>query len=146
MMVIDPPYGNVEPMILIAHMITGMRFVHVTVPAPIKRPARPQFCTEEVSLAHGSLDSSETEYQTVFDPRPNPTSPRTVAVAPPTNSQIDLSVAEPLKNREKSELVELYALIPKIRRRMPPASTASEIALFMGNTSFCDILKLAPAT
>jgi hypothetical protein len=29
---------------------------------------------------------------------------------------------------------------------MPPASTASEIALFMANTSFCDILKLAPAT
>jgi hypothetical protein len=37
-----------------------------------------------------------------------------------------------------SELEELYASMPKIRRRMPPARSASEIALIMGNPSFLD--------
>jgi len=68
---------------------------------------------------------------TDFDPRNNPTSPKTVATAPPTNIHIDLSVAEPVKNREMSELDELYALMPNIRRRTPPARIASEIALFI---------------
>jgi len=54
--------------------------------------------------------------------------PRTVATTPPINIYIDLSVAEPVKNREISELDESYALMPKIKRRMPPARTASEIA------------------
>jgi hypothetical protein len=40
-------------------------------------------------------------------------------------------VAEPVKNREMSELDELYALMPNIRRRTPPARIASEIALFI---------------
>jgi hypothetical protein len=76
--------------------------------------------------------------QTVLDPRIKPTNPRTVAVTPPTNIHIDLSVAEPVKNREMSELEELYASMPKIRRRMPPARSASEIALIMENPSFLD--------
>jgi hypothetical protein len=71
----------------------------------------------------------EIHYQTVFDPRNRPTAPRTVATAPLTNIHIDLSVAEPVKNREMSELDELYALMPKIRSRMPPARIASEIVL-----------------
>jgi len=45
-------------------------------------------------------------------------------------------VAEPVKNREISELDESYALMPKIRRSMPPARTASETALFLNNPSF----------
>lgn len=79
----------------------------------------------------------KTHSQTVFDPRNKPTSPRTVATTPPTNIHIDLSVAEPVKNREMSELDESYALMPKIRRRMPPARTASETALFIDKPSFC---------
>jgi hypothetical protein len=70
-----------------------------------------------------------------FEARNRPTKPSTVAATPPTNIHIDLSVAEPLKNREMSELVESYALIPKIRRRIPPARTASEIALFIDRAS-----------
>jgi hypothetical protein len=40
-----------------------------------------------------------------------------------------------VKNREMSELDESYALMPKIRRRIPPARTASETVLFI-NPSF----------
>jgi len=87
----------------------------------------------------------KTHSQTVFDPRNRPTSPRTVATTPPINIYIDLSVAEPVKNREISELDESYALMPKIKRRMPPARTASEIALFIDNSSF-DFPYFAPQT
>jgi hypothetical protein len=82
-----------------------------------------------------SLFSFSFISQTDFDPRNNPTSPKTVATAPPTNIHIDLSVAEPVKNREMSELDELYALIPNIRRRTPPTRIASEIALFIDKPS-----------
>ena len=40
--------------------------------------------------------------------------PPTMRLAtPPSNSQMDLSVGEPVKKREKSEPTELDALIPK---------------------------------
>ena len=48
----------------------------------------------------------QTYYQAAFDPRTKPTNPRTVTTIPPTNIHIDLSVAEPVKNREISELDE----------------------------------------
>jgi hypothetical protein len=72
-----------------------------------------------------------THSHAVFDPRSTPNSPTTVTTAPPSKSHIDLSVAEPVKSREMSELVESYAVMPKINRRMPPARTANEIALFI---------------
>jgi len=78
----------------------------------------------------------KTHSQTVFDPRNKLTNPRTVTTTPPINIHIDLSVAEPVKNREMSELDESYALIPIIRRRMPPARTASETALFIDIPSY----------
>jgi hypothetical protein len=59
-----------------------------------------------------------------------------VARTPLTSIHIDLSVAEPVKNREMSELDESYAMTPKIRRIMPPARTASETALFIDKSSF----------
>jgi hypothetical protein len=71
------------------------------------------------------------DIQALFDLRDKPTSPKTVTTPPTTTIQIDLSVAEPVKNREMSELVESYALMPMIRRMMPPARIANEIALVM---------------
>jgi len=86
----------------------------------------------------------KVDYQSVFDLRNNPTSPKTIANTPPTSIQIDLSVAEPVKNREISELDESYALTPKTKRRIPPARNAIEIALFIHDPSFyypCDSCK-----
>jgi hypothetical protein len=78
-----------------------------------------------------SLLMMKDHSQLFLDARNRPTSPRTVTTTPPTNIHIDLSVAEPVKNREMSELDESYAMMPKIRRRIPPARSASETALFM---------------
>ncbi len=55
------------------------------------------------------MNFTEVAFHAVFEVRNNPTRPSTVAAAPPTNIHIDSSVAEPLKNREMSELVESYA-------------------------------------
>jgi hypothetical protein len=49
---------------------------------------------------------------------------------------MDLSVADPVKNREMSELDESYAMMPKNRRRMPPAKSASEIDLLIDDPSY----------
>jgi hypothetical protein len=95
-------------------------------------------CREQQKKAALFLNRCKTHAQTVFDLRNKPTRPSAVPTTPPTNIHIDLSVAEPVKNREMSELEELYASMPKIRRRMPPARSASEIALIMENPSFLD--------
>jgi hypothetical protein len=71
-----------------------------------------------------------------FDPRNNPTSPIMIATTPPTSIHIALSVGEPVKNREMSELNDFDAATPKIVRRIPPARMASETALFMEKSSF----------
>jgi len=76
-----------------------------------------------------------THSQVAFDPRSKPTRPKTVATTPPTSIHIDLSVAEPVKNLEMSELDESYALMPKIKRSTPPASSAIEIVLFIDDLS-----------
>jgi hypothetical protein len=44
--------------------------------------------------------------QVTFNLRDKPARPATVAAMPTTNIHIDLSVAEPVKKREISELVE----------------------------------------
>jgi hypothetical protein len=71
-----------------------------------------------------------------FDPRNSPTSPIMIATTPPTSIHIALSVGEPVKNREMSELNDFDAATPKIVRRIPPARIASETALFMEKSSF----------
>jgi hypothetical protein len=95
-----------------------------------------RFCSEQLNRQHYFGIDVRLHSQTVFDLRNRPSSPRTVTTTPPSNIHIDLSVAEPVKNREMSELDESYALMPKINRRMPPARTASEIALFIYILSF----------
>src|SRR3990167_6503418 len=74
--------------------------------------------------------------QLPFDQRNSPTNPITVAIAPPTNIHIALSVGEPVKNREISELTDFVALTPKIISRIPPARIASETTLFIEKSSF----------
>ena len=59
-----------------------------------------------------------------------------IATTPPTSIHIALSVGEPVKNREMSELNDFDAATPKIVRRIPPARIASETALFMENPPF----------
>ena len=62
---------------------------------------------------------------------PSPITPTMEATTPPISIHTDLSVGEPVKNRETSELNESMAMTPKTIRTMPPANSASEIALFM---------------
>jgi hypothetical protein len=47
-----------------------------------------------------------------FDPRISPPAPIATATIPAINSQMDSSVGEPVNNREKSDPIELEALIP----------------------------------
>lgn len=67
----------------------------------------------------------------IFYPRNSPTAPTTDATTPPTNIQIALSVGDPVKKREMSEVNDVDAMMPKIMSRIPPARSASETALFM---------------
>ena len=55
----------------------------------------------------------------------------TAATTPPINSQMDLSVGEPVKNLEKPEPIEFEALTPQMIRTMPPTSRARKITLFI---------------
>ena len=60
-----------------------------------------------------------------------PATPTTVAIRPPMSIQTALSVGEPVKNRETSELNEFVALIPVIISTTPPMSKARDIILFI---------------
>jgi hypothetical protein len=53
------------------------------------------------------------------------------ATTPPINIHIALSVGEPVKKREMSELSDSDAMTPNTMRRIPTARRASEIALLM---------------
>src|SRR5437870_12376148 len=66
-----------------------------------------------------------------FYPRNSPTTPMMDRPTPPTSIHIALAVGEPVKKREISELNDPAALTPKIISRIPPASSASETALFI---------------
>jgi hypothetical protein len=50
---------------------------------------------------------------------------------PPSNIHIALSVGEPVKKREMSEVNDVDAMTPNIISRIPPARSASETALLM---------------
>jgi hypothetical protein len=50
---------------------------------------------------------------------------------PPSSIHMDLSVGDPVKNREKSEPIEFEALIPKMIRTIPSTSSAIPIGLFI---------------
>src|SRR5262245_47978201 len=53
------------------------------------------------------------------------------AITPPINIQIALSVGEPVKNREMSELNEVDAIAPNAMRSIPAARRANDTALPM---------------
>jgi hypothetical protein len=59
-----------------------------------------------------------------------------IATTPPTSIHIVLSVGDPVKNREISELNDFDAATPKIMRRIPPARIASDTALFIEKSPF----------
>jgi hypothetical protein len=50
---------------------------------------------------------------------------------PPMSIQTALSVGDPVKNLETSELKEFVALMPTTMRTMPPTSRARDIILFI---------------
>jgi hypothetical protein len=54
-----------------------------------------------------------------------------IATIPPIIIHIALSVGEPVKKREMSELNDFVAATPKTTRTIPPARIASEISLFI---------------
>ncbi len=54
-------------------------------------------------------------------PRASPTSPMTAAITPAASIYIALSVGEPVKTREMSELSEFDALTPKTMSKIPTA-------------------------
>src|ERR1700736_3201939 len=66
-----------------------------------------------------------------FYPRNSPTTPTMDAATPPTNIHIALSVGEPVKKREMSELNDVDAMMPNTISRIPAARRASETALLM---------------
>src|SRR5258705_8704528 len=57
--------------------------------------------------------------------------PAMAATMPPMSIQTALSVGDPVKNRETSELKELVALMPKMIRATPPPSSARARILFI---------------
>lgn len=54
-----------------------------------------------------------------------------MATTPPTNIQTDLSVGDPVKNLDMSELNESMALIPSMIRVTPPMSRTVDMILFI---------------
>jgi len=55
----------------------------------------------------------------------------TAAMIPPMSIQMALSVGDPVKNLETSELNEFVALIPMTMSTTPPMSRARETILFI---------------
>jgi hypothetical protein len=55
------------------------------------------------------------------------------ATMPPMSIQMALSVGDPVKNLETSELKEFVALMPMIMSTTPPTSSARETILFITN-------------
>jgi hypothetical protein len=74
------------------------------------------------------LLDNETPISTSY-PRNSPTMPMTNATTPPTSIHIALSVGEPVKKREMSELNDVADMTPKITSRIPPIRSAIDTAL-----------------
>jgi hypothetical protein len=75
-------------------------------------------------LFHGSVQAD-------FEPRTVKAKPTTAATRPPMSIQTALSVGEPVKNRDTSELKEFVALMPKIMRTTPPTRRPRETIRFI---------------
>jgi hypothetical protein len=63
--------------------------------------------------------------------RSSPTTPTMDAITPPSNIHIALSVGEPVKKREMSEVNDVDAMTPNTISTIPAARRASETALLM---------------
>lgn len=82
----------------------------------------PQLC---LAKAH----TAATFGQPGFEPRNVPTRPMTAEMIHPMGIQTALSVGDPVKNLETSELNEFVALIPMTISATPPTSRATETIL-----------------
>jgi hypothetical protein len=63
--------------------------------------------------------------------RINVVKPMSAATMPPINIHTALSVGEPVKKRDTSELKEFVALMPTTMRAIPPMRMASDNILFI---------------
>jgi len=68
--------------------------------------------------------------QTCFQLRHVNAKPMMLAIVPPISIQMALSVGDPVKNLETSELKEFVALIPRTINTIPPTSRARANILF----------------
>jgi hypothetical protein len=73
--------------------------------------------------------------QACFDPRITPNRPMKPTMTPAMSIQTALSVGDPVKNLETSELNEFVACTPKIMSITPPMSRTIEIILFIKDLS-----------
>lgn len=97
---------------------------HPTLTQPFSRDRLQLFGIWFKSILDGS-------YQSPFLPRKLPNNPTMATAMPPSNSHMALSVGEPVKNRDTSELKESMALTPHIIRTTPMTSSATDILLFV---------------
>jgi hypothetical protein len=75
--------------------------------------------------------SARAYAQTLGPLRSVKTSPAAATMAPPTTNQMALSVGEPVKNFDTSEVNDVAALMPKMSKMMPPHRSAMAIGLFI---------------
>ena len=69
-----------------------------------------------------------------------PDPPTTMAITPPTSIHTDLSVGDPVKNLDTSELNESMASIPIMTSAIPPTTNTIDIILFIALPLFCVVL------
>lgn len=69
--------------------------------------------------------------QLCLEPRKVPVRPMMAATMPPMSIQTALSVGDPVKNREMSELKECIALTPKTMSTIPPTRKTKAMSLFI---------------
>lgn len=69
-----------------------------------------------------------------------------LAAPPPIKSQTALSVGEPVKKRDTLEPNESLALIPKTISIIPTAKSATQIGLFMFQTSLSPTILILGET
>src|SRR5512134_751342 len=75
-----------------------------------------------------------------FEPRNVPARPTMVAMMPPMSIQMALSVGDPVKNLDTSELNEFVALIPMTMSTTPRMSRARETILFITVLQMCELI------
>ena len=87
------------------------------------------------------LATSPPRAQLCLGARHSVAAPTTAATTPPMSIQMALSVGDPVKNLETSELKEWVALTPMMMSTMPPTSRARGTILFMNDLNFFKLVN-----